>query len=60
MSKIVKNAKKPRMVQVLEDMQYQLQKMNNTVDELMQLILYDAKYDDNATSRTWGDDRDGV
>ena len=54
-SKIVKNAEKPRMVQILEDMREQLQKMDNTIEELMQLVLYEAKYDDSVTNRTYGE-----
>ena len=51
-SKIVKNHEKPRMVQILEDMQDQLQKMSSTIEELMLLVRYEAKYDENGTSRT--------
>jgi len=55
-SKIVKNAEKPRMVQILEELQEQLQKNMATVDELMQLVMMDAKYDDKTTTYDWRDD----
>ena len=51
-SKIIKNHEKPRMVQILEDMKDQLQKMDATIDELMQLVMMEAKYDEKATDRT--------
>ena len=56
MSKIVKNAEKPRMIQILEGLQAQLQKMDNTIDELMQLVMLDAKYDEETTDVSWQDE----
>ncbi|GAF91068.1 unnamed protein product [marine sediment metagenome] len=55
-SKIIKNHEKPRMVQILEDMREQLQKMDGTVDELMQLVMMDAKYDEKVTDVSWQDE----
>ena len=55
-SKIIKNSEKPRMVQILEDMKDQLQKCDETIDELMQLVMMDAKYDEKVTTKSWQDE----